>query len=107
LSDEEAGILHYIEKTKEYLSGDDKISHRIFIIFFLALLSNILGCIFSYFLIHKVYYLIWIVGFIIPMVNFSISLLFLEAKSLREKIYIMLANSIALSLSGVIVSLYF
>jgi len=41
------------------------------------------------------------------MVNFSISLLFLEAKSLREKIYIMLANSVALSISGVFISLFF
>jgi hypothetical protein len=100
-------MLHHLEQIKESLMGDDKIYHRIITIFCLALLSNILGCIFSYFLIHKIYYLIWIVGFIIPMINFSISLLFLEAKSLRERIAIMFANSVALSVSGVVVSFYF
>jgi hypothetical protein len=34
-------------------------------------------------------------------------LLFLEAKTMRERLYIMFINSIALSIAGVMVSLYF
>lgn len=100
-------MIPLIEKLKKRLEGEDKIVHRLVIIFLLAMLTNILGCSFAYATAHKM--LPWVVGlgFFLPIINFTISLLFLEARTLREKLYIMLINSVALSIGGGIVSLYF
>lgn len=82
-------------------------SARMVLISFLSLLTNLFGCAFAYATAHKM--LPWIIGlgFLLPIINFSISLLFLEAKTLREKLYIMLISSVALSVGGATVSLYF
>lgn len=75
--------------------------------FFLALLTNVLGCSFAYATAHQMTAFVGVLGFFLPIINFTISLLFLEAKTLRERLYIMLINSVALSIGGVTVSLYF
>lgn len=100
-------MIPLIEKLKKRLDGENKIVHRLVIIFFLAMLANILGCSFAYATAHRM--LPWVVGlgFFLPIINFTITLLFLDAKTIREKLYIILINSIALSIGGGIVSLYF
>ena len=100
-------MIKAIEKIKSSIEGDDKILPRMLIIFFLSLLTNFFGCAFAYATAHKMLYWIIGLGFILPIINFTISLLFLEAKTLSEKLYIMLINSVALSIGGATVSLYF
>ena len=83
------------------------ISTRLTIIFVLALLTNILGCAFAYATAHSMFWWVVGLGFVLPIINFTISLLFLEAKTLRERLYIMLINSVALAVGGGMVSVYF
>lgn len=100
-------MIELIERMKSGIEGEEKMRHRLTVIFFLALLTNVLGCAFAYATAHSM--LMWVVslGFVLPIINFTISLLFLEAKTLRERLYIMLINSVALSIGGGMVSLYF
>lgn len=100
-------MIEKLERLKDRLLGDNMLSIRLLVIFVLATLANILGCAFAYATAHKM--LTWVVclGFFLPVINFTISLLFLEAKTLRERLYIMLVNSVALSIGGGLVSLYF
>jgi hypothetical protein len=100
-------MIRRIERAKGRIEGDDRMHLRLVIIFFLALLSNSLGCAFTYSMTHKMIHWVTCLGFVLPMVNFTISLLFLEARTLREKLSIMLINSLALSIGGTLVSLYF
>lgn len=100
-------MIALIEKLKNRIEGEDKITLRLTIIFVLAVLTNIFGCAFAYATAHSM--IAWVVGlgFLLPIVNFTVSLLFLEAKTLRERLYIMLINSFALAIGGGMVSLYF
>ena len=100
-------MVSLLEKWKDSLSGEDNIRCRLTVIFFLALLTNIIGCSFAYATAHKMHLWVMGLGFFLPIINFTISLLFLESKTFREKLYIMLINSVALSIGGGIVSLYF
>lgn len=90
-----------------WISHEERLPIRLVTMFFLALLTNVLGCTFAYATAHKMTVAVGFLGFFLPMINFSISLLFLEAKTMRERLYIMFINSIALSIAGVMVSLYF
>lgn len=100
-------MIEFIERLKARIEGDEKMAVRLLIIFVLAVLTNIFGCAFAYATAHSM--VAWVIGlgFLLPIVNFTISLLFLEAKTLRERLYIMLINSFALAIGGGIVSLYF
>lgn len=96
-----------IENAAVWVSRDENLAIRLTIMLLLALLTNILGCSFAYATAHRMTALVGVLGFFLPMINFSISMLFLGAKTLRERIYIMMINSVALSIGGVTVSLYF
>jgi len=100
-------MIKMIEKLKSRIEGDDRIVIRMLIIFLLSLFTNFFGCAFAYATAHKMLYWVVGLGFVLPIINFTISLLFLEAKTLSEKLYIMLINSVALSIGGATVSLYF
>jgi hypothetical protein len=100
-------MIEKLEKLKDRLTGEKMLTTRLLVIFTLATLANILGCAFAYATAHKM--LAWVVclGFFLPVINFTISLLFLEARTLKERLCIMLVNSVALSIGGGLVSLYF
>ena len=100
-------MIDRLEKMKVRLTGDKMLSARLTLIFALATLANILGCAFAYATAHKMFAWVVCLGFFLPVINFTISLLFLEAKTLRERLYIMLVNSVALSIGGGLVTLYF
>jgi len=100
-------MIRDIERWKSKIEGEEKMSLRLLIIFVLALLTNIVGCAFGYATAHRMIEWVVSLGFVLPIINFTISLLFLEAKTLRERLYIMLINSVALAVGGGIVTLYF
>jgi hypothetical protein len=100
-------MIERIERLMASLASDEKIFTRLSIIFSLAILTNILGCAFAYATAHSMLWWVVCLGFILPIINFTISLFFLQAQSLRERLYIMLINSFALSIGGGLVSLYF
>ena len=100
-------MMKRIENWKTRLEGEEMMVTRLWIMFFLALLTDVLGCAFGYSTAHKMVMWVGILGFFLPIINFTISLIFLEAKTLRERLYIMLINSVALSIGGTTVSLYF
>lgn len=100
-------MIRDLERWKSKIEGEEKMSLRLLIIFVLALLTNIVGCAFGYATAHRMIEWVVSLGFVLPIINFTISLLFLEAKTLRERIYIMLINSVALAVGGGIVTLYF
>ena len=100
-------MIKELENLKSRIEGEEKMNLRLAIIFVLALLTNVVGCAFGYATAHKMIEWVVSLGFVLPIINFTISLLFLEAKTLREKLYIMLINSVALAFGGGIVTLYF
>lgn len=100
-------MIEKLEKLKLEIEGEEKTTLRLVIIFLLALLMNVVGCAFGYATAHKMVEWVVSLGFVLPIINFTISLLFLEAKTFREKLYIMVINSAALALGGGIVTLYF
>ena len=100
-------MMKELEKLKSRIEGEEKMNLRLVIIFLLALLTNVVGCAFAYATAHKMIEWVVSLGFVLPIINFTISLLFLEAKTLRERLYIMLINSVALAFGGGIVTLYF
>jgi hypothetical protein len=100
-------MLALIERLKSKIEGEDKIHLRLFVILIFSLLTNILGCAFGYSTAHRMLPWIATIGFVLPVINFTISLLFLEAKTLKERLYIMLINSFALSVGGSLISVYF
>jgi hypothetical protein len=100
-------MISRVERAFEWLTREENMGARLFVMLLLALFTNMLGCSFAYATAHRMTHFIGIIGFFLPMINFSISMLFLGAQTLRERLYIMLINSVALSIGGVIVSLYF
>lgn len=100
-------MIGLLESLREKLQGEGKLRQRLQLTFALALLTNVLGCIFGYATAHKMISTVMIVGFFLPIINFSISILFLEARTFRERVYIMLVNSLALSLAAGIVAAFY
>jgi len=100
-------MIRFLESLREKLQGEEKLTHRLQLMLTLALLTNVLGCIFAYATAHKMIMTVMIVGFFLPIINFSISILFLEAKTFKERVYIMLVNSVALSLASGLVATYY
>ena len=78
-------MIGILENWKSKIEGEDMLSVRLAIIFVFALLTNIVGCAFGYATSHKMVGWVIPLGFMLPIINFTISLLFLEAKSLREE----------------------
>jgi hypothetical protein len=100
-------MIRAFERAVEWISRDENLLPRLFVMLLLALLTNVLGCSFAYATAHRMTVMVGALGFVLPMINFSISMLFLGARTLRERLYIMLINSVALSIGGVAVTLYF
>lgn len=100
-------MIEKLERLKNRLTDEKLLAARLLVIFALATLANILACAFAYATAHKMFAWVVCLGFFLPIINFTISLLFLEARTLKEKLYIMLVNSAALSIGGGLVSLYF
>lgn len=100
-------MVRAFERVVGWISREENLVPRLFVMLLLALFTNVLGCSFAYATAHRMTCFVGVIGFFLPMINFSISMLFLGAKTLRERLYIMLINSVALSVGGVMVSLYF
>ena len=100
-------MLKFLENLKSKIEGEDKIFLRLLVILVFSFLTNLFGCAFGYATAHRMLPWIATIGFILPVINFTISLLFLEAKTLQERLYIMLINSFALSVGGSLISVYF
>ena len=100
-------MIKFFKKLKLRFDHKDNLYGRLAITFFLGLVGNVVGCIFGYSVVHKFVYWTMLSGFFAPIINFSVSYLFIEAKTLQEKINIVLVNSVSLSIGGAVVSLYF
>ena len=100
-------MIKIVEKIKLTFEGSDKLFKRLLLMSLLSVLANGLGCLMGYAIAHKLVFRLGLIGFILPVVNFSISVLFLESKTLQERLYIVIINSIALSVSAMFVALYF
>lgn len=100
-------MISFLEKSQEFLRADRNLYLRLIILFFLSLMTNALGCIFAFATAHKMTLTVMVIGFFLPIVNFSITLFFLNAKTFSERIYIMLVNALALSLAAGAVSQFY
>lgn len=100
-------MIGFLERMQEGLRGEDKLGLRLRVMFCLGLLTNGLGCMFAYATAHRMIGTVMLIGFFLPIVNFWISMLFLDAKTFRERVYIMLVNSLALSLAAGAVATFY
>ena len=64
-------------------------------------------CMFAYATAHSMIGTVMLIGFFLPIINFSISMIFLDAQTFRERVYIMLVNSLALSLAAGAVAAFY
>ena len=100
-------MIAFLERLQERIRGEDKLAFRLRLMFCLGLLTNALGCMFAYATAHRMIGTVMLIGFFLPIINFSISMIFLDAQTFRERVYIMLVNSLALSLAaGAVASFY-
>lgn len=100
-------MIDFLERLRDSLRGEEKIWIRLRLMFCLGLLTNALGCMFAFATAHKMIGTVMLIGFFLPIVNFSISMLFLDAKTFRERVYIMLVNSLALSIAAGAVATFY
>ena len=100
-------MIQFLERMQEGLRGEGKLGLRLRVMFCLGLLTNALGCMFAYATAHKMIGTVVLIGFFLPIINFSISMIFLDAKTFRERVYIMLVNSLALSLAAGAVAAFY
>lgn len=100
-------MIGFLERMQERLRGEDKLGLRLRVMFCLGLLTNALGCIFAYATAHRMIATVMLIGFFLPIINFSISMIFLDARTFRERVYIMLVNSLALSLAAGAVAAFY
>lgn len=100
-------MIGFLERMQENLRGESKLGLRLRVMFCLGLLTNALGCMFAYATAHKMIGTVMLIGFFLPIINFSISMIFLDAKTFRERVYIMLVNSLALSLAAGAVATFY
>jgi hypothetical protein len=100
-------VIQFLERMQESLRGEGKLGLRLRVMFCLGLLTNALGCMFAYATAHKMIGTVVLIGFFLPIINFSISMIFLDAKTFRERVYIMLVNSLALSLAAGAVATFY
>ncbi len=100
-------MIAFLEQLQERIRGEDKIGFRLRLMFFLGLLTNALGCMFAYATAHSMIGTVMLIGFFLPIINFSISMIFLDAQTFRERVYIMLVNSLALSLAAGAVAAFY
>ncbi len=100
-------MIQFLERMQESLRGEGKLGLRLRVMFCLGLLTNALGCMFAYATAHKMIGTVVLIGFFLPIINFSISMIFLDAKTFRERVYIMLVNSLALSLAAGAVATFY
>ncbi len=100
-------MIQFLERMQESLRGEGKLGLRLRVMFCLGLLTNALGCMFAYATAHKMIGTVVLIGFFLPIINFSISMIFLDAKTFRERVYIMLVNSLALSLAAGAVAAFY
>lgn len=100
-------MIAFLEGLQERLRGEGKLGLRLRVMFCLGLLTNALGCMFAYATAHKMIGTVMLLGFFLPIINFSISMIFLDAKTFRERVYIMLVNSLALSLAAGAVATFY
>jgi len=100
-------VIEFLEKMHERLRGEDKLRLRLQVMFLLGLINDVLGCMFAYATAHRMLATVMLIGFFLPIINFSISMIFLDARTFRERVYIMLVNSLALTLAaGAVAALY-
>ena len=100
-------MIQFLERMQESLRGEGKLGLRLRVMFCLGLLTNALGCMFAYATAHKMIGTVVLIGFFLPIINFSISMIFLDAKTFRERVYIMLVNTLALSLAAGAVAAFY
>ena len=100
-------MIEFLERMQEKLRGENKLGLRLRVMFFLGLLTNALGCMFAYATAHRMIGTVMLLGFFLPIINFSISMIFLDARTFRERVYIMLVNSLALSLAAGAVATFY
>jgi len=100
-------VIEFLERIQERLRGEDKLGLRLRVMFFLGFLTNTLSCMFAYATAHKMIVTVMLIGFFLPIINFSISMIFLDARTFRERAYIILVNSLTLSLAAGIVAAFY
>jgi hypothetical protein len=79
---------------------------RFVICFVAAYLSNVLGCRFGYAVAHRQVELVLVLGLLVPLGQAVTSVMFIGAKSRKERVGIAVSAGIAMALAGTTVTLF-
>lgn len=79
---------------------------RLFLVFFVALVSNIIGCRFGYAIAHRQVGIVLLLGVVLPLMQAVNSALFIEASTKVQRLQIAVTASFATATAGAVVTLF-
>lgn len=79
---------------------------RLILVFFVALVSNMIGCRFGYAVAHKQLSVVLMLGFVLPLMQAFNSALFIEAKTRTQRLHMALVVGFATASAGAVVTLF-
>jgi hypothetical protein len=79
---------------------------RLLLVFFVSLISNVIGCRFGYAIAHRQVGIVLMLGVMLPMMQAINSALFIEAQNRRERVWMAIAASCATATAGACVTLF-
>jgi hypothetical protein len=79
---------------------------RLTLVFFVAFVSNVIGCRFGYAVAHQQVWLVLMLGFFLPLMQAFNSALFIEAKTRVQRVHMALVVGFATAMAGAVVTLF-